>query len=957
MLVKTIKVLGALYLAYLVLIVFVAMPALNLLAPRLVQQYLHRELQTDAIVLNPFTLAAEVRGATVRENDGDFFLSFDKANVDLSLGSLLGKGLVLDAAQLLGLHLDLRRLPDGAFNFSDMLPPPSEEPEPPASDAGLPRLTIHRLDLEARRIDLSDLAREQPFRTHYDGIDIHVSGLTTVISDGEPYHFDAVAEDGGELHWQGTVSIPGARSEGQLEISRLTLEPAWRFAEPWLNFRLTDGEINLSGNYKLSWAKDFTAQISDARFLLDKLSLQPLDPNALPDTALGLRELKIAGIHVDTSTQSATADELLVDGFSVDGWSEGSRASLVDMLTPRGLGGAAADPNAPAPAPAQASPPPDPNTPAADNGWSAGLASLQLRNSAIRWRSEFTDPALMTVTPIEASAQSLHWPPTGSSPLALSLRVNDTTDLDIKGTLALDSGTGEIEYKLDKLPLAWFNPDLPEMINVTITDGGLSLGGSVALADFQPKRVKLDGAIDNYASSIKGEEQTVTSWNMRWNGLDIDFDKHAVLLQRLSVDNYDGRIHIDKDGRLNTSQILREEEKTPEQAATEAQKPTEPAGPDWTVRIPEIHLSKGTIDYFDESLPIHFRTVVGDLGGEIRNIDSTPGTQASVDIRGSVDGYAPVTLAGSVDPFGEKPDLDLALDFTGVDMATLSPYSATYAGHTIERGLLTLNLHYSLKGELLKGDNKVLIKQLKLGREVDSDKALDLPLQLALALLTDANGVIDLEVPVEGNPDDPSFALGSVIGKAFVNLLTKAVTAPFNLLASLVGSEEDLQRIGFPVGTSELGERADAKLAELADALGQRPQLTLVIFGRVNLEADREKLQEQQLQAQLLESGLDPQDIDDRTEKFVDAVEDRYRQLGADESEETSYLQRYRAVVAAIPVAEGDLLALAQRRAVAVKEHLVNDLGLPSDRAVIEQAAHLDTQKSVFSGVELDLEG
>ena len=141
--------------------------------------------------------------------------------------------------------------------------------------------------------------------------------------------------------------------------------------------------------------------------------------------------------------------------------------------------------------------------------------------------------------------------------------------------------------------------------------------------------------------------------------------------------------------------------------------------------------------------------------------------KAEIDMAGSVDGYAPVALVGTAAPLNTPPALDLTLTFDGVDMALLTPYSGTYAGYAIERGLLNLDLAYSLQEGQLDGNNKVVIEQLKLGDKVDSEQALDLPLELALALLTDINGVIDIALPVSGNLDKRG---GTLVGESRHNL-------------------------------------------------------------------------------------------------------------------------------------------------------------------------------------------
>jgi hypothetical protein len=212
-------------------------------------------------------------------------------------------------------------------------------------------------------------------------------------------------------------------------------------------------------------------------------------------------------------------------------------------------------------------------------------------------------------------------------------------------------------------------------------------------------------------------------------------------------------------------------------------------------------------------------------------------------------------------------------------MALLSPYSGTYAGHTIDRGLLNLDLHYELENGHLEGQNQVLIDSLKFGENIESDKDLNLPLDLALALLMDLNGLIDLRVPISGDIDDPDFSLGSVISSAFLNLITKAVTAPFALLGALVDSDEDLQRINFNSGASELNDRAMQRLDTLAEAIAQRPSVNLVISGRLNPQADLEQLQAEALNTELVTAGLSVADLTDKSPAWEKAIHKRHLAL------------------------------------------------------------------------------
>ena len=515
-------------------------------------------------------------------------------------------------------------------------------------------------------------------------------------------------------------------------------------------------------------------------------------------------------------------------------------------------------------------------------------------------------------------------------------------------------GNGTIDYSLNALPLSMLNPNLPQALKARITRGTIAMKGQVTLKNYTPVSIALNGSINKFSARTENEETELTGWDLvRFQGLAADMEAQTLSLEQLAIEAYTGRLHIQKDGSINASNIWKEEAGEQPQEITENLTQAEP----WSISLPSITISDSEIDYMDRSLPIYFRTVIGDIDGKVLGITSEPGKSASVDIKGSVDGYAPVVLKGSAAPFSERPDFDLKLTFDGVDMAGLSPYSSTYAGYKIDRGLLALELDYTLKNDELKGNNSVVIDKLKLGEKIASDKAVNLPVELALAILTDANGVIDMQVPVAGDVNSPSFELSGVIFKAFINILTKAITAPFTLLAGLVDSKQDLQFIDFASGSVALNDTSSEKLTQLSGALAQRPSLSLIITGRVNIEADRERLQKEALNVQLLEDGVSPEEINTKGPQWQRAISKRHKRYARSisGSNEPNIEEQYRQLVGAVAVPDEALIGLAEQRAVAVKTYLVNQSGIAANRAVIAKVS-LDPKASDFSGVELGIE-
>ncbi len=940
---KVLRILGISYATYLVIVLLVITPALNLLPAWAIKKYLGREFHSEIIYFNPFTLSLELHKTALPEHDGSPFVELEGATINLSLASLVSGAFVFDEVGIKQLYVHVRELPGGEFNFSDMVPP--TEPEaPPAEPAGFPPVTVELFDFSSRQLVFTSEAREKTSSTSLDGLTIKVHGLSTVLEDGKPYQLDATGEKGGKLHWEGVVSIPGAYSQGSLELSDIELNPLWRFIEPWVAFNIPQGTLGIKGLYKVNWADGFDYWVNEGELRVDGLDVRPAEPGDLPDTGITLGSLKLTGLEVNGPDQHVDVESLALQKLAIAGWSEAEKVSLVDLFAVNLPG----DSTQQTPASVEEPAPQEP-------GWTAELAHFDMVESGVRWRTRYTDPPLLDISPITMSANTIKWPLEGETGLKLALAINEQASVSVEGGLDLAQGAGALDYQLEALPLPWFSPNLPTALNAELTDGQLQLKGNVTLADYAPVLVAMDGSIRNFSGKIREAETSITSWEtVRWKKLLVDLEKHQVEMASLSIDNYAGRIHIHKDGSINTQNMWKAEvAEQPEQAS---ESPAQNAAPDepWVIDVPLIRITDSEVDFMDESLPIPFRTVVGDLNGDIKNISSKAGVRTSVDIKGSVDGYAAVALAGTAEPLRSPPAIDLKLTFDGVDMALLSPYSGTYAGYAIERGVLSLDLEYSMENDHLAGANRIVINQMKLGEKVASDKAVDLPLELALALLTDSQGVIDMKIPVSGNVDDPQFSVGSVVMGALMNLLTKAVTSPFTLLASLVDSEEDLQRLNFKSGSAELMESTSAKLDELGAAMTERPELNLIITGRLQLKSDRERLQKNLLQAQLLAAGLPEAELSSKGPAWEDAIRTRYQTLSPGETELTVSAQ-YLQLAQNIPLPDSELLDLAAARAVAVKAYLVNETGLAADRAAISKPA-LDAKTNLYSGVELEID-
>jgi hypothetical protein len=276
------------------------------------------------------------------------------------------------------------------------------------------------------------------------------------------------------------------------------------------------------------------------------------------------------------------------------------------------------------------------------------------------------------------------------------------------------------------------------------------------------------------------------------------------------------------------------------------------------IAIDAINIQDGSANYADLWIQPHFAVGIQNLNGSILGLSSNPRSRAKVELKGKVDRYAPVHIWGETNPLAATTYSDIRMNFKGVELTGVTPYSGHFAGYKIEKGKLSVDIDYKIENRKLTAAHKVVIDQLELGERVESPDAIHLPLKIAIALLKDRNGVIDIDLPITGSLDDPQFKIGPLIWKAVLNLLTKVATAPFAMLGHLFGGGEQMNYIDFHPGSAVLDASEHDKLVALVKALKEKEKLELDVPVTFSPDLDRPGLAAAHLNARLLELSQDP---------------------------------------------------------------------------------------------------
>ena len=313
---------------------------------------------------------------------------------------------------------------------------------------------------------------------------------------------------------------------------------------------------------------------------------------------------------------------------------------------------------------------------------------------------------------------------------------------------------------------------------------------------------------------------------------------------------------------------------------------------------------------------------------------------------------APLSISGKVNPLKGDLLLDLKAEVKGMDLAPLSAYSGKYAGYGIEKGQLSFDVGYKVEDRKLTAENRLILDQLTFGSKVDSPQATKLPVLLAVSLLRDRNGVIDIKLPISGSLDDPQFSVGGIIVQVIVNLLSKAITSPFALLGSAFGGGEELAWLEFDPGRFAIPATGEKKLVTLAKALNDRPALKLEITGRTDplidktglarVSIDRKvralKLKEEVAkgksisQENIVVSPAEYPVLLKRVYKDEDFKKPR-NLIGFQKNLPVPEMEKL--MMANTKITDADLLALGNQRAQAVKEWLVTKGKVPVERIFI----------------------
>lgn len=886
---------------------FLGIPLLvRWMAPSQIAKQLGREVTLESVRFNPFTFVLEISGLDIKDPDGSPFVSWDHFRLDFEFTSIFSgpwriREIVLDAPSFRA-----QINPDYRFNFSDLIEKfgstTEDFPQPESPAEPLPALILDYLAITNFTATYADLTTTEPFRLEATPINLTVRDFRTSPGHTNGFSLEGQTDIGMGFELDGELQLSPPEVTSHVEVTNIALNSLEAFYSEYLNLKIREGTVDLATEVHLRIGGD--SEIAQLR-----------------DTLFSLRDLKVG--LADLATNLAELDTLIVRAPFADAWDRDAHVESVSLAGARLKVHRRADLSLEMVEAAQPKET-EKEVPATvaltfnavsniasifSGNTNVGLARLDrlvLTNSNVELLDEAPGvPVRVIVSDIFAGVENVSTAPDAKPTANVSLLWQTNGTFSLEARAQSSPPAMEVDVALQQWDLSMADAYLGQFANVRLQQSALNFTGHASLLippDSEPEgRFQGSMSIHQFKTSHGSDMARLLHWeDFSMDGITVDLHPMNIHVDTVSLSAPEvwGVLHTNGTVNLLTAANLTNAVITASTSSdaggstmTEtpvtglaAEPPTEPTTADLPpITIGGILITNAILHLTDELTEPDAHLTVNPLNIHVIDLNSANLQSINVSSSGSLEPSGNFALEARVRPLDGTDTTTLKLTTEGIDLSPTDPYVRRFLGYQLDRGTLSTELDYKLSNRQLDGQNRVLLNQLALGQSVESPDAIKAPVKLGIKVLQDRQGRIELKVPVQGSLDDPQFDIGKVLSGAFANVFTKVLTSPFSVLGGLLGEgePEDLERIAFAPGSSEIDKEGLKRLGKLEKVLYERPTLGLELLALVDPKEDGAALRELRLREQLTElrssTGESAGEISSTDEARL--IEQAYREL------------------------------------------------------------------------------
>ena len=758
---------------------------------------------------------------------------------------------------------------DGSLNLARLLVArPTTSTHTPSTNASAPwTINLAHFQLTNATVKFEDRSRKTVFKTQLSPIDINLKNFTTRPESDSSYEFSILTEASEKIGGGGTVSVNPVRAAGEVTVAAIDVKKYSPFLEPFLHGEILSGKIDLNSSYHAArGTNSLSAFASNTVVRLTELQLKSPDSG---ETVVSIPELSVEGAEVNLHDRSAkiarakTADGSVLLRRETDG-----RINLVSLLQPSEKSALPAPSSENTVKTSKGTPPVSQNT---NSPWTALIEEIAVENYSINLEDNKTPkPAAARLDQLSLNLKTVGTEPEKPISHTLAFRLNESASVRAEGTLTPRPLSADVELSITNLDLRALQPYLEQRARVELSHGTFNLASHAKLETTASNAMHLNftGGLSIAAfAAVDQLSQDILKWtNLTVDGIKLELQPDNLHIDSVRFEGLVGNLLINSNKEVNIRTVFVKDTNasaistTPAVDSEPARQPAKPPsqGPvPFPITVDKFELADSAFRVKDVSVQPPAEVEIQQVSGAITGLSSDPKASAEVNLAGSVGDRSPLSITGRINPLAGEPQLNLTVSNSNVQLSQFTPYMEKYTGHPLNRGRLSMTLHYEVQGKQLTAKNNIELEQLTLGPRQENPTATDLPVKLGVALLKDSQGRISLDVPVSGRLDDPQFRVGPIIMKVIVNMITKAVASPFKLIGAAVGGGDELSFLAFEPGTADFIEGETNKIGKLIKALNGRPGLSLDITAFVDPKHDRDAVARQLIQEEIKTARLD----------------------------------------------------------------------------------------------------